>query len=123
MKPTNPTKTHARKWLRLGVAVLGLLFVWQPLGGVNLQQPPAPRDGQHDFDFEIGHWNTHISRLQHPLTGSTTWIELPWHVDGAENLGWPREPGRTGSGWPRQPHRGDFAAALQPAVASMELEF
>jgi hypothetical protein len=75
MKPTNPTKTHARKWLRLGVAVLGLLFALQPLGGVNLQQPPAPRDGQHDFDFEIGHWNTHISRLQHPLTGSTSWIE------------------------------------------------
>jgi hypothetical protein len=36
----------------------------------------TPRDGQHDFDFEIGSWKTHISRLQHPLTGSTTWVEL-----------------------------------------------
>jgi hypothetical protein len=36
----------------------------------------APRDGQHDFDFEIGSWKTHISRLQHPMTGSTTWVEL-----------------------------------------------
>lgn len=36
---------------------------------------PAPRDGQHDFDFEIGTWKTHISRLVHPLTGSTTWVE------------------------------------------------
>jgi hypothetical protein len=35
----------------------------------------APRDGQHDFDFEIGTWKTHLSRLDHPLTGSTTWIE------------------------------------------------
>jgi hypothetical protein len=33
------------------------------------------RDGQHDFDFEIGTWKTHVSRLLHPLTGSTTWIE------------------------------------------------
>jgi hypothetical protein len=33
------------------------------------------RDGQHDFDFEFGTWKTHISRLQHPLTGSTTWVE------------------------------------------------
>lgn len=32
-------------------------------------------DGQHDFDFAIGEWKTHLSRLQHPLTGSTTWVE------------------------------------------------
>src|SRR5438045_7755823 len=35
----------------------------------------APRDGQHDFDFEIGTWKTHLSRLLHPLTGSHTWAE------------------------------------------------
>jgi hypothetical protein len=35
----------------------------------------APRDGQHDFDFEIGTWKTHLWRLLHPLTGSTTWVE------------------------------------------------
>jgi hypothetical protein len=34
------------------------------------------RDGQHDFDFNLGTWKTHISRLQHPLMGSTTWTEL-----------------------------------------------
>lgn len=32
------------------------------------------RDGQHDFDFEIGTWTTRLSRLAHPLTGSTTWM-------------------------------------------------
>jgi hypothetical protein len=32
-------------------------------------------DGQHDFDFEIGYWKTHLRRLAHPLTGSTTWVE------------------------------------------------
>jgi ketosteroid isomerase-like protein len=34
------------------------------------------RDGQHDFDFEIGTWKSHISRRLHPLTGSTTWVEM-----------------------------------------------
>jgi hypothetical protein len=36
---------------------------------------PAARDGQHDFDFEIGTWNTHLWRRLRPLTGSTTWAE------------------------------------------------
>jgi hypothetical protein len=35
----------------------------------------AARDGQHDFDFEIGTWKTHISRLERPLEGSKTWVE------------------------------------------------
>jgi hypothetical protein len=33
------------------------------------------RDGQHDFDFEIGTWKTHVSRLLHPLSGSTAWAQ------------------------------------------------
>jgi len=33
------------------------------------------RDGQHDFDFEIGTWTTHLRRLRGPLTGSTDWVE------------------------------------------------
>jgi hypothetical protein len=32
-------------------------------------------DGQHDFDFEIGTWKTHLRRLQRPLSGSTNWLE------------------------------------------------
>ncbi|HTD30077.1 MAG TPA: hypothetical protein VK650_00840 [Steroidobacteraceae bacterium] len=42
-------------------------------------QPPASatdaRGGEHDFDFEIGTWKTHIRRLQHPLSGSSSWVE------------------------------------------------
>jgi len=39
-------------------------------------QPTNPRrDGAHDFDFEIGTWKTHLRRLVHPLSGSTTWVE------------------------------------------------
>jgi hypothetical protein len=35
----------------------------------------AQGNGQHDFDFNFGTWNTHVSRLIHPLTGSTAWTE------------------------------------------------
>lgn len=35
----------------------------------------TPRDGQHDFDFGLGIWKTHIKRLQHPLSGSNSWVE------------------------------------------------
>jgi hypothetical protein len=29
----------------------------------------------HDFDFEFGAWKTHLRRLVHPLSGSTTWVD------------------------------------------------
>jgi hypothetical protein len=41
-----------------------------------LTLPLFARDGQRDFDFEIGTWKTHVRRLVKPLTGSTTWTEL-----------------------------------------------
>jgi hypothetical protein len=41
-----------------------------------LAQAKSERDGQHDFDFEIGIWKTHVRRLVRPLTGSTTWTEM-----------------------------------------------
>jgi hypothetical protein len=50
------------------------------------------RDGQHDFDFEIGTWKTHLRRLQRPLSGSTTWLEyegttvVSTVLDGRANL-------------------------------------
>jgi len=53
----------------------------------------AEHDGQRDFDFEIGAWKAHLSRLDRPLSGSTTWLDYDgtsvvrkvW--DGAANLG------------------------------------
>lgn len=41
----------------------------------NSQQTIKERDGQNDFDFEIGTWKTHLKRLLNPLTGSTKWVE------------------------------------------------
>src|SRR5580693_9768566 len=40
------------------------------------QQATAMRDGQHDFDFEVGSFKIHLKRLLHPLTGSTNWVEF-----------------------------------------------
>ena len=34
------------------------------------------RDGQHDFDFEIGTWKTDVRLLTKPLSGSNDWIEM-----------------------------------------------
>ena len=44
------------------------------------QPAGAERDGQHDFDFNFGTWRTRITRLEHPLTGSTTWVEMEGKV-------------------------------------------
>jgi hypothetical protein len=44
--------------------------------GKAAQPIASAQDGQHDFDFEIGTWKTHLRRLVHPLTGSTHWVEL-----------------------------------------------
>ena len=62
-----------------------LIIILQPLDNPAQQspagsKPPAQtaaqdRNGQRDFDWEIGTWKTHLRRLQRPLTGSTTWVE------------------------------------------------
>ncbi len=75
------TPKHFRTQLLLCIMVAAL----QPLQGIAQQtsdrsrtspQPvPTKRDGQRDFDFEIGTWKTRLSRRLRPLTGSTTWVE------------------------------------------------
>ncbi|HJZ81579.1 MAG TPA: hypothetical protein VKD91_14585 [Pyrinomonadaceae bacterium] len=68
--------------LALPIGVLFLLPSFSPrfasqnsAPSQTVQSTPALRDGQHDFDFHIGAWKTHLKRLQRPLTGSTTWVE------------------------------------------------
>ena len=52
----------------------------------------SQRDGQHDFDFEIGTWKTQLRRLQRPLSGTTNWLEYEGTsvvskvLDGRANL-------------------------------------
>ena len=77
---------NAADRVRAFLFVCGLAFIVRPLPVSAQPASPEPRasaqhavtshDGQHDFDFEIGTWKTHLSRLLHPLTGSTTWVEL-----------------------------------------------
>ncbi|MEP6731894.1 MAG: DUF1579 family protein [bacterium] len=47
---------------------------------VGLSQAPAPasavHDGQHDFDFNIGVWHTHISRIVDPFVSGSAIVEL-----------------------------------------------
>lgn len=45
-----------------------------PTAGASTAKVTA-HDGQHDFDFEIGTWKTHLKRLVHPLSGSVEWTE------------------------------------------------
>jgi hypothetical protein len=68
--------------LKIPCVALYLLFFTAGFGfgpvPVSAQAPAAAqqlRDGQHDFDFHIGTWHTHIRLLVHPLTGSNTWVE------------------------------------------------
>ncbi len=46
-----------------------------PVPSTSADQRQTQRDGQHDFDFHIGTWKTHVSRLLHPLTGSAVWAQ------------------------------------------------
>ena len=58
---------------------LVLMLALRPCHAVATTAQPAAgvqRDGQHDFDFNAGGWNTHIRRLQHPLSGSQDWTDL-----------------------------------------------
>lgn len=61
------------------VVLCALVFLLQPLSAVAQEKAAAsqgqPRDGQHDFDFEVGTWKTHLKRLVHPLSGSNEWAE------------------------------------------------
>ena len=96
------TRTNART----AIAVLALLAILLPARGNGQQknqnddkrpgqqhvQQDALHDAQHDFDFDLGTWKTHLKRLVHPLAGSTTWVELdgttvvPKIWDGRANL-------------------------------------
>ena len=37
---------------------------------------PVPHDGQHDFDFDVGTWHTHIKRILDPFVSGSGSVEL-----------------------------------------------
>jgi hypothetical protein len=88
MKEFNEREHQARsapKHRQICFLLLGVVFFLQILPGFAQSKPDASktksqqtdkeRDGQKDFDFEIGTWKTHLKRLLNPLSGSTTWVE------------------------------------------------
>jgi hypothetical protein len=54
-----------------------LLFALSARGEASSTQTPvvSPHDGQHDFDFELGTWKTHLKVLRHPPSGAPAWVE------------------------------------------------
>ncbi|MGA9790360.1 MAG: hypothetical protein WBQ43_06680 [Terriglobales bacterium] len=68
---------NALKHIRAYLLVCSLVAALQPLQGRAQQNSDASktRDGQHDFDFNIGTWKTHIRYLRQPSTGPT-WVEF-----------------------------------------------
>lgn len=62
---------------RLAAAVLVAALVLPPtVVQADAGPAPAPDDAEHAFDFDIGTWKTHSTRLLHPLAGSTEWIQM-----------------------------------------------
>jgi len=62
----------------VGMGLATLICVTHPCVGLS-QTPtstPAVHDGQHDFDFNIGVWHTHIKRVLDPFASSSESVEL-----------------------------------------------
>ena len=77
---------QAPVWIRTSFLLSAMFLVTYTtvvvaFAGPKPAENPSPaaaekRDGQRDFDFELGSWKIHLKRLVHPLTGSKQWVEF-----------------------------------------------
>jgi Protein of unknown function (DUF1579) len=61
-----------------GMGLATIICVSYPCIGLAQTPTPTPavHDGQHDFDFNIGVWHTHIKRTLDPFASSSESVEL-----------------------------------------------
>jgi hypothetical protein len=66
------------RWTGLaGLIVLAVALSFRPS-----HAGPQPRDGSHDFDWEVGHWNTHLEVLRRNADGTEAWARY----EGTSNV-------------------------------------
>jgi hypothetical protein len=72
--------THEKTRLRSSLLAA---LLWTAVPALLRAAPDAPapvaaavRDGQHDFDFEVGSWKIHLKRLKDRLAGSHEWVDF-----------------------------------------------
>jgi len=66
------------KHIRTCFLVCGLVALLQPVAALGLEGSADKqlRDGQHDFDFNLGTWKSHIKLILHPFSDPKTYEEL-----------------------------------------------
>ncbi|HEV7178727.1 MAG TPA: hypothetical protein VGN11_02585 [Candidatus Baltobacteraceae bacterium] len=69
-------KDSLRTFVTASIVVLAMMIY--PSAGIAKTAPTAAavRNGQHDFEFLVGHWKLHNRRLRKPLSGSHDWYEF-----------------------------------------------
>jgi hypothetical protein len=68
-------------WSALCALLIALPAFAQTASATASQPVTAKRDGQRDFDFNLGIWKANVKRLRNPLTGSRDWIDLSGTVN------------------------------------------
>ena len=72
----NKNETTNSKVINASFLIILIISLFPVYGMCQLTRDSVSRDGQHDFDFEIGKWKTHLKRLVNPLSGSAgKWVE------------------------------------------------
>lgn len=67
---------YSATYRRLGLIAMACALAATLLAQSAATPVAALRDGQHDFDFELGKWQIHLKRMLHPLSGSAEWVEF-----------------------------------------------
>ena len=69
-----------KHWAQMAVVLGAVAGIGLSYPRVGAPQSPAAsaalRDGQHDFDFNIGVWHTHIKRILDPFASNSQSVEL-----------------------------------------------